>query len=197
MKPVLWIFVLIIAPFVIAKVDQWRKRGIGDTWAWWKSENMPYELRSATLFLSEQDISTTQPVPMHGRVDQVYQTKNGVLIPLDTKLRQVNHIYESDIIQLSVYRVILSHKYKAPVAKYGYVRTVVETADGDRVRYIKTNLLSEKEVVKLWHRYQSIRSGQVKTLKWFTEFGHLNRGDMLTSEQHRCHNEKKKFQRRV
>ncbi|EGM8074926.1 hypothetical protein IIO15_001789, partial [Escherichia coli] len=23
-------------------------------------------------------------------------------------------------------------------------------------------------------------------LKWFTEFGHLNRGDMLTSEQHRC-----------
>ncbi|AQW03087.1 transposase [Escherichia coli] len=34
-------------------------------------------------------------------------------------------------------------------------------------------------------------------LKWFTEFGHLNKGDMLTSEQHRCHNEKKKFQRRV
>ncbi|RIB55781.1 chromosome partitioning protein ParA, partial [Escherichia coli] len=28
-------------------------------------------------------------------------------------------------------------------------------------------------------------------VKWFTEFGHLNRGDMLTSEQHRCHNEKK------
>ena len=37
----------------------------------------------------------------------------------------------------------------------------------------------------------------LKWLKWFTEFGHLNRGDMLTSEQHRCHNEKKKFQRRV
>lgn len=30
-------------------------------------------------------------------------------------------------------------------------------------------------------------------LKWFTEFGHLNRGGMLTSEQHRCTNEKKKF----
>ncbi|RDK12370.1 DUF4102 domain-containing protein, partial [Enterobacter sp. 9-2] len=29
--------------------------------------------------------------------------------------------------------------------------------------------------------------------KWFTEFGHLNRGDMLTSEQHRFLNEKKKF----
>ncbi|MGN2346790.1 aldo/keto reductase, partial [Escherichia coli] len=30
---------------------------------------------------------------------------------------------------------------------------------------------------------------QDTSLKWFTEFGHLNRGDMLTSEQHRCHNE--------
>ncbi|AHA63888.1 Transposase [Shigella dysenteriae 1617] len=35
------------------------------------------------------------------------------------------------------------------------------------------------------------------SMKWHTEFGHLNRGDMLTSEQHRCSNEKKKFQRRV
>ncbi len=40
-------------------------------------------------------------------------------------------------------------------------------------------------------------AAEIVALKWFTEFGHLNRGDMLTSEQHRCHNEKKKFQRRV
>ncbi|HAV9820223.1 TPA: hypothetical protein ACF2VU_001632 [Escherichia coli] len=44
----------------------------------------------------------------------------------------------------------------------------------------------------------SLEAGiEVIGLKWFTEFGHLNRGDMLTSEQHRSHNEKKKFQRRV
>ena len=43
----------------------------------------------------------------------------------------------------------------------------------------------------------SDRRDEETPLKWFTEFGHLNRGDMLTSEQHRCHNEKKKFQRRV
>ncbi|ATQ05272.1 hypothetical protein DY585_26005 [Salmonella enterica] len=40
-------------------------------------------------------------------------------------------------------------------------------------------------------------TGRGSILKWHTEFGHLNRGDMLTSEQHRCSNEKKKFQRRV
>ncbi len=49
--------------------------------------------------------------------------------------------------------------------------------------------LSERGNVNHW-----LLNGGVK---WFTEFGHLNRGDMLTSEQHRCHNEKKKFQRRV
>ena len=38
---------------------------------------------------------------------------------------------------------------------------------------------------------------ELLAVKWHTEFGHLNRGDMLTSEQHRCSNEKKKFQRRV
>ncbi len=43
----------------------------------------------------------------------------------------------------------------------------------------------------------NLQKAAFDALKWFTEFGHLNRGDMLTSEQHRCHNEKKKFQRRV
>lgn len=51
----------------------------------------------------------------------------------------------------------------------------------------------------LRHRWGRLRLYRFlgSVLKWFTEFGHLNRGDMLTSEQHRCHNEKKKFQRRV
>ena len=39
----------------------------------------------------------------------------------------------------------------------------------------------------------SMKAAIMANMKWFTEFGHLNRGDMLTSEQHRCSNEKKKF----
>jgi hypothetical protein len=38
-----------------------------------------------------------------------------------------------------------------------------------------------------------IAPGVYVNMKWFTEFGHLNRGDMLTSEQYRCTNETKKF----
>ncbi len=47
--------------------------------------------------------------------------------------------------------------------------------------------------VELYYRYgkkASVVVMELGYLKWFTEFGHLNRGDMLTSEQHRCHNEK-------
>ena len=60
-----------------------------------------------------------------------------------------------------------------------------------------------KQVVDRGHSVSSIATRlditthSLYALKWFIEFGHLNRGDMLTSEQHRCHNEKKKFQRRV
>jgi len=164
----LWAFILIVVPFIIAKVDQWRKRGISDAVAWWDSEGMPDELRNATLFLSEENISTTNPMPMHGRVDQVYKTKNSflgcLLIPVETKFRKKNQTYDSDIIQLSVYRVILSHQYKAPVAKYGYVRTVTKENGKDNVCYHRENLLSEEEVVKLWQHYQSIRSGELQTL---------------------------------
>ncbi len=41
--------------------------------------------------------------------------------------------------------------------------------------------------------FRHLKTQAAVGMKWFTEFGHLNRGDMLTSEQHRCHNEKRNF----
>lgn len=55
-------------------------------------------------------------------------------------------------------------------------------------------LLSRLKMEHLSYRVESLLE---QAVKWHTEFGHLNRGDMLTSEQYRCYNEKKKFQRRV
>ncbi len=59
--------------------------------------------------------------------------------------------------------------------------------DSTHVIFLKVLCLRQSPHINIIIRY----------LKWHTEFGHLNRGDMLTSEQHRCSNEKKKFQRRV
>ncbi len=63
-----------------------------------------------------------------------------------------------------------------------------------KLDWVSNEQLSELTGI-LPHKCSAAKS--VLVMKWFTEFGHLNRGDMLTSEQHRCHNEKKKFQRRV
>ena len=164
MNIVLLLVSLIVAPFLIAKVDLWRKKHLHEVLSWWSEENMPNELRNATLFLCEEDVATTLPVPLHGRVDQVFLSKKKVLIPLDTKLRKDNRIFESDVIQLSVYRVILKNQFNLEVSDYGYVRTVVPQPDGkNKVRYIRTKLLNEKKVVSLYYKYQAIRQGLIKT----------------------------------
>ncbi|WP_432758089.1 glycoside hydrolase family protein [Klebsiella pneumoniae] len=64
---------------------------------------------------------------------------------------------------------------------------------------VTSGVISKPESEQLFNQDTSraLQDISRSELKWFTEFGHLNRGDMLTSEQHRCHNEKKKFQRRV
>ncbi|SRG63465.1 invasion plasmid antigen [Shigella flexneri 2a] len=53
------------------------------------------------------------------------------------------------------------------------------------------NQFSELQLNRL--NLSSLPDNLPPQMKWHTEFGHLNRGDMLTSEQHRCSNEKKKF----
>ncbi len=56
------------------------------------------------------------------------------------------------------------------------------------------SLRKSERVQAAWNRKKELISEGIKvSMKWHTEFGHLNRGDMLTSEQHRCSNEKKKF----
>lgn len=170
-ETVLWVLALVVAPLLVAKADLWRKsvqllrsREMNAIWDWWEQENMPRELRGATLFLNEQDISTTEPVALHGRVDQVFKTAKGVLVPVDTKTRGSTCIFKSDIIQLSVYRVILEAKFGSQykVSKRGYVRVVIHTGDEECVRYMPVELLPERRVVVLWHRYSALRSGEMK-----------------------------------
>ncbi|BDD24100.1 hypothetical protein VEGS18_A17550 [Escherichia coli] len=68
----------------------------------------------------------------------------------------------------------------------------------DRLRKtVVAHVFGERTMATLGRLMSLLSPFDVVILKWFTEFGHLNRGDMLTSEQHRSHNEKKKFQRRV
>lgn len=123
----------------------------------WK-ENLPQPLIGAQLVLSEKDIYTALPVPMHGRADQVFLS-HGWLIPVDTKTRKIVRVYPKDVVQLSVYAFILARSSSAlfgrefPVASTGYVRCVT----GREVTYVPVKLIPSAQVIGLWNRYWELK----------------------------------------
>lgn len=134
----------------------------------WETEAMswitdlPDPLRRAVVALSEADISTEAPVPLHGRVDQVLLNQTTRMAYLvDTKVRRVARVYPKDIIQLSVYRVILERqsqlylKMKARVSPIAYIR--IPVPNSNRSRYIAVDLLGADVVFKLAMRYRELR----------------------------------------
>ena len=128
---------------------------------WAISERLPWELRDAIIFLNERDIATRSPFPLHGRPDQVLQLRDQSLVILDTKTRDYVFVHLSDIIQLSVYAVILSGQgYR--VRPYGYIRLVLRNTEPKKVRYVKVRLLKTKQIQKLWLRYWKLADRKTK-----------------------------------
>lgn len=84
-------------------------------------KNVPRIFNGAKLLFNEKEISMSSPFKLHGRVDQAFITKDGLVIPVDTKERGRIAWYESDKLQLSVYALILSAMgYR--VHTEGYIR---------------------------------------------------------------------------
>lgn len=138
-------------PFALAAAHKWYARTTNGWGRWQDDENMPCELTSGALYMSEQSISMSYPFALHGQVDQVFVTKAGTLVPVETKTRKRHKAYKSDIWQLSVYAAIISrpmrnHPYK--ISNYGYVRTVVQTANKRSVKYHLVRLVSPKGVFR-------------------------------------------------
>lgn len=129
------------------------KRTLG---AW--QESLPAALAGAKLVLSESDLETALPVPMHGRVDQVFYA-NGWLVPVDTKTRKIPRVFLKDVIQLSVYAFILARTSlslfgrEIPVSSIGYVRCVC----GRQPTYLPVRLLNSAQIISLWNRYWELK----------------------------------------
>lgn len=139
-------------------------KGIGasqkeDREKWILTEKMPKELSNAKLVVSEKYFSTVKPRKIHGAVDQLYKVANGFHVILDSKTRSRKVVYKKDIVQLSVYKVLLeSNGYK--VHPYAYFRVV--TPDG--VEYIKKELLTEAETIAEYDNARLVVSGKKKPL---------------------------------
>ena len=124
---------LIVAFIILLALGAWywQQRRQGGRGRWETSEKRPALLRQARLLMSEKPIRCRKPVPLHGRVDQVYHLANGELCVVDSKSRRIPRVYLSDIIQGSVYATILRANGHT-VHPQGYVR---QTWKG-QVRYL-------------------------------------------------------------
>lgn len=145
MEPSTW-FILILVPIVIAVLDHASRRVSPKQW-WMKKESMPKDLRSSQLYMSEKDIEIRMPVFLKGRVDQVFLTKEDLLVPVDTKLTYPRCVSHAEKIQLSGYRAILTNTEKYSVANYGYIRFV--NRDTGKVHYRKVSLLPPEAIYRL------------------------------------------------
>ena len=74
---------------------------------------------------------------------------------VDSKTRDKHQVFLKDIVQVSVYRVILT-RIGMKMADYAYFRVV--TPDG--VQYIKRNLLNEAQVIEDFDRAQALMNGK-------------------------------------
>lgn len=115
--------------------------------------HLPKILEDATVLMNEKEIRTEQPFPVFGKVDQVFRLKDSSLVILDTKYRQHQNVFASDVAQLSVYALILAQRgYK--VRDFGYIR-LVNAHMIEEYRAVK--LIHPKTLAALWNRYHDIR----------------------------------------
>lgn len=124
--------------------------------------SMPAELRTAQLLMSEKLLrAEIDGEEVAVKPDQVYQTIESQLIPVETKTRNRVTVYDYDRIELSVQRLALAQKYgQERVAKYGYVR-VIHPDRGHRPHYIPVKLLSYEDLAALTRRWKSVVAGDV------------------------------------
>ncbi len=108
-------------------------------------------------YLLEHFLKITDPVPLCGKADVIWITKQGILIIGDYKSRNFHQAYESEVIQLSVYRLLLEKSQPKPVADYGYIHFKGKT--------VKVKLLSEQAVIALYRRYWNVIDGKVNPCK--------------------------------
>lgn len=129
-----------------------------DAYDKYERARMPLEIQDAKLIISEKTIYRNGRRPLAAKTDQVFQTKAGWVIPVETKTRRT--ISPSDLVQISAQAAALNEmrRYKGKVASHGYIRLAPE---GRAPFYQRVDLLHPSRVDLLWDRYQALRAGKV------------------------------------
>lgn len=132
-------------------------------WLWQVHEGMPEELRTARLLFSEQPLWAHKPVPLYGVPDQVYLTHDRELVLVDTKNRSRPRVTLKDVVQLSVYLVILRYaRHPAIVGRAARPYAYVRCETNGKVQYLAVRLLNTEQIlhfVRIYLRSKSRDAG--------------------------------------
>jgi CRISPR/Cas system-associated exonuclease Cas4 (RecB family) len=148
------VFMLAFAGAMVFFADRWIKR-FRSRRIRKKDPNIPQQLLDAKLLFSEHPIACRKPRPMHGQPDRVYQLDSGQKIPVDIKTRASQKVFQTDVIQLSVYALILNGDN---MPTQGYIR--FDSAKGLPV-YKRVRLMSYAEVIEHYDHRQALIAGAV------------------------------------
>jgi CRISPR/Cas system-associated exonuclease Cas4 (RecB family) len=123
------------------------------------------ELDGAALILNEKTLRIDRPILLSGKPDQVWRTREGLLVPVDTKKRRAPRAFASDAVQLSAYAMLLKAAPRflgARIADHGFVR--VEGESG-AARFIRVPLLPETAIIFRQERATALLRGAAPNAK--------------------------------
>mgnify|MGYP002712932408 CR=1 FL=1 len=127
-----------------------------------RSPNLPDELIDAHVVYTEKEFKTQVPRKLLARVDQVYETPDRRLIPVEGKKAKSARVYRSHRIQLSVQALVLRHAPDAArgreVASWGYVKFFKHKNDLNPT-FKRVELMDEASVVALNDAYRALLAG--------------------------------------
>ena len=149
-------FLLLILP-PIAGLMAWKMAR-----SWWARTSerhwLPKVLQHAQLAFAEKTFRTWQPIGLIARADRGYRLK-GELHLAEFKTRTHAVAYSSDVIELSVQRLVIEKSTGERVSEIGYV--LAQDLSGKRRSVHKVRLLPGADVIALARRREAILKGRI------------------------------------
>lgn len=143
---------------VMAVVARRRQHAAGGLRA--ERASRPEALRNAELIYVERLFRVSAPVSLTARIDRAYRLPSGVIVLVELKTRWINLPCRSDVVQLSVQRLVMEGQAQA-VAPYGYV-VVKRPSRASPYTAHRVELMSGADLVALVHRREDILAGRVR-----------------------------------
>jgi hypothetical protein len=125
---------------------------------------LPMSLRQAELLFAEpRAMKIDRPVRAVAKVDRAYRLPDSSVTPVELKTRMQHHVYDGDVMELSVQRLVLEGNNIGPVGDIAYVITQ-DPVSGTRRRHV-LRLMPRASTAELVTRYQRIRGGKERGVK--------------------------------